>query len=75
LRHGVRLGLDCGRCCGHLMAAGLVVGLMDLRAMAAVTLAITAERLLPRGERVAAGIGLLVLGSGLVLIARAAAAG
>jgi predicted metal-binding membrane protein len=75
LRHGVRLGLDCGRCCGHLMAVGLVVGLMDLRAMAAVTLAITAERLLPRGERVAVGIGLLVLGSGLVLLARAAAAG
>ena len=36
-RHGVRLGLHCGHCCANLMAILLVIGVMDLRAMAAVT--------------------------------------
>jgi len=47
LRYGVRLGLDCVRCCGNLMAILLVVGIMDLRMMAMVTAAITFERLVP----------------------------
>lgn len=75
LRHGVRLGLDCACCCGNLMAISLVAGMMDLRTMAAVTLAITAERLLPAGERVARGIGLLAVGIGLLLIVRASSPG
>src|SRR6185436_15410220 len=33
-RHGVRLGLDCGPCCANLMILLLVIGVMDLRAMA-----------------------------------------
>ncbi len=45
---------------------------MDLRAMAAVTAAMTIERLAPNGERVARGIGAVVVGAGLVLIGRAA---
>jgi len=45
---------------------------MDLRAMAVVTAAITAERLAPAGERVARTIGIVVVGVGLLLIARAA---
>jgi predicted metal-binding membrane protein len=45
---------------------------MDLRAMALVTAAITIERLAPDGERVAQAIGAVVVGSGLFLIARAA---
>jgi len=71
-RHGVRLGLHCGRCCANLMAVLLVIGVMDLRAMAAITAAITLERLAPAGERVARAIGAVVVGAGLVLIARAA---
>jgi len=47
LRYGVRLGIDCARCCGNLMAILLVAGIMDLRAMAIVTAAITFERLAP----------------------------
>ena len=39
------------------MVVPLVVGVMDLRAMAVVTIAITAERLVPRGERLARTIG------------------
>ena len=69
--HGVRLGLQCSRCCAGLTAVQLAMGVMDLRVMAAVTAAITAERLLPGGERVARGVGLALVGLGLVLIVRA----
>lgn len=52
----------------------LVVGVMDLRAKAVVTAAITAERLAPAGERVARAIGLVGVGAGLFLIDRSSAA-
>jgi predicted metal-binding membrane protein len=72
LRHGLRLGLDCSSCCANLMVILLVTGVMDLGAMAAVTAAITAERLAPVGERVAQAIGVVIVGTGVLLIARAA---
>jgi predicted metal-binding membrane protein len=71
-RHGVRLGLYCGQCCANLMVILLVIGIMDLRAMAVVTAAITAERLAPGGERAARAIGGVVVAAGLFLTARAA---
>ena len=74
-RYGLRLGLRCGRCCANLMAVLLVIGVMDLRAMAFVTAAITAERLAPAGERVARVIGAVAVGAGVFLIARAAGLG
>jgi predicted metal-binding membrane protein len=55
------------------MAILLVIGVMDLRAMAVVAGAITVERLAPAGERVARAIGVVIVGIGLYLIARAAA--
>ena len=70
-RHGLRLGLHCSRCCAGLIAILLVIGVMDLRAMAVVMAAITLERLAPAGERVARVIGGVVVGAGLFLIARA----
>ncbi len=72
LRLGLRLGLHCTACCLGLTAMLLVVGIADLRAMAAVMAAITVERLAPAGERVARAIGAIVVGAGLFLIARAA---
>jgi predicted metal-binding membrane protein len=42
-RHGLRLGFHCSQCCLGLMAIVLVIGIMDLRAMAAVTAAITSN--------------------------------
>ena len=42
-RHGVRLGLHCSYCCAGLTANLLVVGVMDLRAMAVTGAAITLE--------------------------------
>jgi predicted metal-binding membrane protein len=74
-RHGVRLGLHCGHCSANLMAVLLVIGVMDLRAMAVVAAAITSERLSPAGERVARAIGAVIIGTGLFLIARAAGLG
>jgi predicted metal-binding membrane protein len=69
-RHGVRLGLHCGWCCGNLMLILLVLGAMDLGAMAVVTAAITVERLAP-DQRVVRVIGAVAVGAGLFLIARA----
>jgi len=74
-RHGLHLGSHCIRCCAGLMAAFLVIGMMDLRAMAAITAIITGERLASDGERVARAVGLAGLGSGLFLIERAAGLG
>jgi predicted metal-binding membrane protein len=72
-RHGLRLGVHCIHCCAGLMVILLVIGVMDLRAMAVVTAAMTVERLAPSGERVARVLGAVVVGAGLLLIARAAA--
>ena len=72
---GVRLGLHCGYCCAGLMATLLVLGVMDLRAMAAVGAAITIERLVPLGERAARIIGIVGVGVGLFLIAKATGLG
>jgi predicted metal-binding membrane protein len=74
-RHGLRLGLHCSCCCAGLTAILLVLGVMNLGVMAVVTAAITVERLAPAGERVARGIGAVVVGAGLFLIARAAVLG
>jgi predicted metal-binding membrane protein len=74
-RQGLKFGVHCAQCCAGLMAILLVIGVMDLRAMAIVTAAITIERLAPAGERIARGIGALVLAAGLFLIARAAGLG
>jgi predicted metal-binding membrane protein len=74
-RHGLRLGLHCSACCGSLMAVLLVVGVMDLRAMAVVTAGITVERLAPAGERAARAVGAVAVGAGVLLIARAAGLG
>jgi predicted metal-binding membrane protein len=68
-RFGLCLGLHCNYGCAGLTAILLVVGIMDLRAMAVVTAAITAERVAPAGERVARAIGALAVGAGVLLIA------
>lgn len=70
-RHGLRLGIHCAHSCAGLMAMVLVLGVMDLRVMAVVAAAITAERSASGGVRVAQAIGSVVVGAGLLLIARA----
>ena len=70
-QHGVRLGFHCSVCCAGLMTTLLVIGVMDLRAMAATAGAITVERLAPSTGRVARAIGAVVVATGVLLIARA----
>lgn len=70
-RHGLSLGIHCSLCCAGLTAVLLVIGVMDLRAMAVVAVAITAERLAPASSRVAHAIGAGLILAGLFLIARA----
>jgi predicted metal-binding membrane protein len=71
-RYGLGLGLHCIHCCAGPMAVLLVVGVMDLRAMALATAAITVERLAPAGDRVAQVIGAAAVGAGFFLVAQAA---
>ena len=73
--YGLRLGLHCSYSSAAATIVLLVLGIMDVRAMAAVAAAITAERLAPAGERVARVIGAVIVGAGAVLIARASALG
>jgi predicted metal-binding membrane protein len=62
---GVRHGLFCLGCCWALMALLFVGGVMNLAWIAALSIAVALEKLLPHGERLAAvlGIGLMIVGS------------
>ncbi|RQS32599.1 DUF2182 domain-containing protein [Burkholderia sp. Bp8992] len=72
-RHGVRAAVHCSACCGNLMAIALAAGMMDLRVMAAVMVAIAAERVAPSDGRVArTAAGCVALGGGVAMIVRAA---
>jgi predicted metal-binding membrane protein len=70
LRAGARLGLRCAYCCAPLTAILLVTGVMDLLAMALVTIAISAERH-TRSVKVARVVGAGVLTFGMFLVGRA----
>lgn len=70
-KHGLRLGVHCVHCCLGLTVILLVIGMMNLYAMALVTAAISAERLAPGGMRAARVIGVILVAAGQFLIARA----
>ena len=74
-RHGLHLGLRCTRSCIGLTVVVLALGMMDLRVMAVVGAAITAERLAANGRRVSRAIGAVGVTAGLLAIARAAGLG
>lgn len=69
-KYGLRVGVHCTYCCAGLTAILLVTNVMDVRAMTILTAAITFERLLPRGVRVARAIGFVTIGVGLGLFLR-----
>ncbi len=71
-RYGLRIGMRCVRSCVCLTAILVVTGAMDLRTMAAVSVAMTLERLAPHGEVVARGIGAIAMAGGLLLMLRSA---
>jgi len=68
--YGLRLGAHCILCCLGYTVALFAVGVMDLRAMALVTAAITVERFAPLPKVAAVAIGLLLLAAGGLGIAR-----
>ena len=70
-RHGLRLGVHCGCSSAGFTAILLAGGVMDLGLMAAVTVAITVERVAPKSERVARGMGVVAIGAGVLLLMRA----
>jgi len=67
-RYGLHLGLQCGRSSAGLTAVLLAVGMMDLGAMAIVTVAITVERVVPGGQRIAHAIGVVLIVAGLLRV-------
>jgi predicted metal-binding membrane protein len=70
-QYGQRCGLHCSASCAGLTAALLALGVMDLRVMALVTLAITLERLAPAGVQAARATGAMGVAAGLLLVIRA----
>jgi predicted metal-binding membrane protein len=72
-RVGLHLGVRCVLCCSGLMTLLLVLGVMDLRVMAIVAAVITLERLAPGAEQIARAAGVVIIGAGLLLVARAVA--
>ena len=68
---GLRHGLFCMGCCAALMVLLFAVAVMDLRWVAALTVLVTAEKLLPGAKfwRVAIGMALLAVGAGFAVVA------
>jgi predicted metal-binding membrane protein len=66
---GLRHGLFCMGCCAALMVLLFAVAVMDLRWVAALTVVVTAEKLLPgpRFWRLAIGAGLLAAAAALAV--------
>jgi predicted metal-binding membrane protein len=69
-RRGMQLGLCCIQCCAGQTATLLVLGVMDLRVMAAVTVAIAVERLAPAGLQSARVTGFVMMVGGAVMMFR-----
>jgi predicted metal-binding membrane protein len=67
---GTRHGLFCMGCCAALMLLLFAVAAMDLRWVAALTLLVTSEKLLPGAKiwRLAIAGGLIAAAAGLVLL-------
>lgn len=63
---GLRHGLFCVGCCWALMALLFVGGVMNLAWVAALSIAVAVEKLAPRGERLAAALGLGLIAAGVV---------
>src|SRR3954470_14647891 len=61
---GARHGLFCLGCCAALMLLLFAVAVMDLRWVAALTVMVTAEKLLPGGHYWRIGIGSVLLAAG-----------
>ncbi len=70
-RDGLRLGWHCTLCCASYMLVLFVAGVMDLRAMSLVAIAIGVERLAPRPALTARVLGAAVMAAGVAAVVRA----
>jgi predicted metal-binding membrane protein len=61
---GWRHGVQCLGCCWALMALLFVGGVMNLAWIAALSIAVAIEKLAPRGEWIAAALGVALIGAG-----------
>jgi predicted metal-binding membrane protein len=62
---GLKHGTYCTGCCWLLMAILFVAGVMNIWWVAAITVWVVLEKLLPRGERIGKVAGVLLVGWGL----------
>jgi predicted metal-binding membrane protein len=69
LRMGVLHGAWCLGCCWLLFVILFPLGLMNIGAMAVITLVVFAEKTLPWGQAVARGAAIALIGYGLVVLA------
>ena len=65
---GLRHGAMCVGCCWALMALLFVGGVMNIAWVAALSVAVAMEKLVPGGERVAAVLGIALIAAGLVRV-------
>ncbi len=65
---GLHHGIYCLGCCWLLMLLLFVLGVMNLPWVAVLTIVVLAEKLLPHGERLSRGLGMLVICWGFWLI-------
>ena len=70
-KQGFFYGCHCSCSCLNITVILLVFGAMDIRSMAAATVAITLERLAPAGEAVTRIIGVIALATGTFLLLQA----
>ncbi|WP_232073003.1 DUF2182 domain-containing protein [Variovorax sp. RA8] len=63
---GLRHGLFCLGCCWALMALLFVGGVMNLAWVAALSIAVAIEKLMPQGQRLAALLGLGLIAAGVL---------
>ncbi|TGS09971.1 DUF2182 domain-containing protein [Mesorhizobium sp. M2E.F.Ca.ET.209.01.1.1] len=73
VRMGLRHGLFCLGCCWLLFAALFPLGIMNIGAMAVVTLLVFAEKTFPHGERIAkvSGVALVLYGAAVLVFPQA----
>lgn len=70
LRMGLHHGLYCVGCCWSLMLLLFAGGVMNLVWISGLAMLVLLEKLLPHGERLARGAGIVLLAGGAVLLAR-----
>lgn len=68
LRMGLRHGSYCVGCCWALMGVLFAVGVMNLLWVAALSVVVLAEKLVPHGEWVARAGGAAMIGAGLLRV-------